>query len=1043
MPGAVAAAITAAVVNAGVTSLIAAQIVYAAAYVATSALISFGFNALVGALSKPKSGNKGGSFTADAANRTVTLKQPVEPWHVVYGSIRKSGVYTFIGVSGGNNDFLHLVVTVAGHRLSRIGDPYFDNVRVPLDDAGEAIGTYSGFALFEKRLGLPDQTVFSALNSALPEKWTADHRQRGLSAVHCRLKYDEDKYANGVPNISFDVDGKPVFDPRDTRVGIMSSSQVEGSHIEIVTDGAHGFSQGQSVFILGHSGSSKSINGEQYVAEVTAANSFKIYTTPDMEITSGGTGGEVTAMHFSSSSDLCIADYFMNREFGMKFDYSFEIEEDVLLTAVGVDEEMVELIDDDSNFKEVTFSASDNTLLLSESMPQLLLGDGVKFTSTDALPPEITAGTLYYYIYENEGGGKLATSLVNARRRIAIDLTGAGSGTITMQRSHEPRYQMNGTFKTDQTPVSVAREMLSSNGGHFGFIGGKWHFYPAYYRAPTVFLDEDDLRGEGFKVMPVRSGRNSFNAVKGVYVSPANQWQPGDFPAVKNATYLAEDNGEREWRDLDLPWTTSTSAAQRLAKIELERSRQEITIPALNCKLNAYTIQAGTNIGFTVPDYGWDEKEFETVSADLQVFQDGDGNPVMGMVLSMYETAEEVYAWDKGEEQTIDPAPDSGLPNPFFTAPPENLNFNDTLYVTTNSSGVKARVDVFWDASPDAFVNSYQAEYRVTGETEWTALPRTSGTTIQIFDVTPGNYDFRVKAINTIGVSSEYIESSGEVQGLIAQPEQPIGVTLSVAGQQAIIRWDPPTELDVLIGGVVDFRHTPNTISPDISETISIGKPVSASDQFAVLPLKPGSYAVRFVDSSGIASEPLFVATDGATILEFTTLTQLIEHPGFSGDKENVVVQGGELRINGGDNIDDWGNVDDVVDWDFEGGVNAEGGTYTFSTVIDLGSVKRFRLRPVIVSRVINQLDLFDSRLDNIDTWANFDGVAGAEADAQMWVRTSPDGPGSPIYNDYQRIDSSEHEARLIQPQLRLSTTSASFNIVVEELTLNVEEVVV
>ena len=73
----------------------------------------------------------------------------------------------------------------------------------------------------------------------------------------------------------------------------------------------------------------------------------------------------------------------------------------------------------------------------------------------------------------------------------------------------------------------------------------------------------------------------------------------------------AED-GQPRAQDLQLPFTTSVSAAQRLAKIALETVRQPITTE-WTCKLAAYEIIAPDVIGVTWPTHGWLGIPFEVI----------------------------------------------------------------------------------------------------------------------------------------------------------------------------------------------------------------------------------------------------------------------------------------------------------------------------------------------------------------------------------------------------------------------------------------------
>ena len=54
-------------------------------------------------------------------------------------------------------------------------------------------------------------------------QWTTDHRLRGIAYLYVRLSFDSDIYPNGVPNISAEIQGKKVFDPRTSATAFSSN----------------------------------------------------------------------------------------------------------------------------------------------------------------------------------------------------------------------------------------------------------------------------------------------------------------------------------------------------------------------------------------------------------------------------------------------------------------------------------------------------------------------------------------------------------------------------------------------------------------------------------------------------------------------------------------------------------------------------------------------------------------------------------------------------------------------------------------------------
>jgi hypothetical protein len=67
-------------------------------------------------------------------------------------------------------------------------------------------------------LGAEDQPVQPDLLAACPAEWTKNHRLRGCAYALVIFEFDNEVYSAGVPNVSFIVRGKKVFDPRTGQV---------------------------------------------------------------------------------------------------------------------------------------------------------------------------------------------------------------------------------------------------------------------------------------------------------------------------------------------------------------------------------------------------------------------------------------------------------------------------------------------------------------------------------------------------------------------------------------------------------------------------------------------------------------------------------------------------------------------------------------------------------------------------------------------------------------------------------------------------------
>jgi hypothetical protein len=219
----------------------------------------------------------------------------------------------------------------------------------------------------------------------------------------------------------------------------------------------------------------------------------------------------------------------------------------------------------------------------------------------------------------------------------------------------EPRYEIDGFFLTDQDPEEVATNIVESMAGWQIFVGGKFRVYAGAYTEPN-FTIVDDHVVDSMSVRHKLPRAERVNRVKGIYRSPATAWQPTDFTTIKNDDYEQQD-GEEHIGDQELPFTISSSRAQRLAKITLERKRRMVraTVP---CSMAAFSVQAGENVMFTNTAKSWSSKVFF-----VDVIQLGVVDEAPALIMTLIENDRHVYDWDADVDETaiqVPPAIDLG-----------------------------------------------------------------------------------------------------------------------------------------------------------------------------------------------------------------------------------------------------------------------------------------------------------------------------------------------------------------------------------------------
>lgn len=956
-----------------------------------STVVSFGIK-LVASLLTPKPKQPTQTLDQRQQGATVTARQPIAYWRCGYGEARTGGQPIYMGTTE-NNDKFHVVAAEIAHEIDSFEEFVIGDQWVHPDDLDANGYTQPGGPLYfsgnpmvriQTKLGTANQTAFSILVTETAGEWSSDHRARGHALLYVRYNYQPTIFPGGLPNQSSVKRLKKVYDPRD------GSTKWTPNFALCIRD-----------FLL-----TPKDRGGYGMAAVDETNFAAAANICD-EIVDSPTSGDAAVSH----------------------------------TITGV-------------------SADYDRLSLDGETLKLQTGDRVELEWDGTPPAGLAVETSYYVIAHRRRASKvstsgavisrpsikLATSLANARDKVAIDITDAGTGSGRIVKTGEPRWELHGTYTLDQSPRKVLEDMLASASARVPEGAGVMRLMGLAWQAPTLVLDENDARGP-IRVQTRRPRRDRFNTVRGTYVSPLNDYQPSDYPAVSGANYVAED-GETIASDYPQPYTSRPGQAQRAAKIELVRNRFERTIsfPGL---LPAYDCKVGEIIAITNARRGWEEKPFEVLQWKPRLDDAGDGGaPYLGVDIDCNEADSSIFDWATNEEQAVGPVIPPTLPNWSAVPSPGAPEVTETLYEGRDGSDVKARVTLTWAASPSALVDTYETEFKPSsgGSDAWvTFAPPTNRTvlTAERNDVLPDMYDFRVRGRTLISVTPWATTVNRVVFGLSAAPASLSGLTLQKLGGHAVLRWALSEDLDVLRGGWIEFRHSPLTSGASEGESTTIGDRIDGRTTQVVLPLKEGTYFARAIDKVGNYGPWATVSTDGATVIAYGAVDDLTEDPDFSGTKTNCAVAGGVLSLSGTGDFDDIADFDAVVDLDAFGGIS-DTGSYEFSAGIDLSTVQRVRVRSHVLATITNDLDQFDERTATVDEWESFDGdTAPGAGDAWVEMRATDDDPaGTPTWGAWERLDVSEFNNRAFEFRAQLRAYDPAYNVNISQLRVFVENVV-
>jgi len=218
----IVAAVIGAVASGFVAIGVSAAVATVVATVVVGVVAAAGAVAIANKLAKSMTPDLGSAaeFGAQGAQGIMVNKTgSSQPLPVIYGLTRTGGIRVFAHTEGTvgdyENAYLHLVFAIGEGEMNKCSEIFFDGVSAgtcssagSTDPGSWSISSHwSGKVNMYFRPGTDGQSAISALTSKA--SWT-DPRFRGIAYAYLRLEYDEDVWKNGLPEVTFNVEGKKV-----------------------------------------------------------------------------------------------------------------------------------------------------------------------------------------------------------------------------------------------------------------------------------------------------------------------------------------------------------------------------------------------------------------------------------------------------------------------------------------------------------------------------------------------------------------------------------------------------------------------------------------------------------------------------------------------------------------------------------------------------------------------------------------------------------------------------------------------------------------
>jgi len=823
----------------------------------------------------------------------------IAPWQIVYGKTKIGGLVSFISTYD-NRRSLDMIITLAAHEINTVGgvELWLDNEKVLFGALPDGRWSTQIYNPDDNRYRNADHKVFMAVNSGAPAnaaisdaiarhptKWTADHKQTNRAHVFLILVWDPIIFPSGVPEISFVIEGKKVYDFE------LANTLYSNNAALVIADYLMEPNYGLGC-ALSELETTPGVPGSFYDAQKTCAEILTradgstearytingVFTGEDtpqnilekMLTACGGTltytGGKwklfpaawVTPRIVLDESAL-ISEMNVQTKISRR-----DVFNGVRGTFVSKTKDYVE--DDFPSVKNDYYKSLDNNervwedvqfpLTTSETTAQrlakILLEEArqqIEVSATfnmEALPVEV--GEPICLVNSRLGWGDPRENLL----LWSEDLTKTSvwqyyAVTIDSVSTTTPFGNNRPAMRVNETTANALHAVAQS----FQVIAGltynlKWILKAEGRGFARCYME--DATGTPFGAPNLAA---IINLTTGAIVSSSG------LTSIK--TRLLGSG----WVEVE---ATKTSIGVGIGLISVHNSPDGVSLGYAGT-VGQGILVAGMQVkGHTaINPYTWTRdaivvatglpKLFMPQEVEPTLEDDSNGVPRFGVRIIARETAAAIYDWNNGEETSYDLSGNTDLPSPYDVPELTNLQlFSGTseLYITIDGT-VVSRIKATWDEATDGFISgggNVELTWKQSSSGVWSApilLPGNSSYA-WILDVQDGvAYDVRVRAKNALNVYSDYITVLGHtVVGKTAPPSNVVGLAAEANLYGVVLGWNAISDLDV------DFYELRVGSPSDSYGAMAILAEVSGTTFQANL-FASGNYkfAIKAVDTSG------------------------------------------------------------------------------------------------------------------------------------------------------------------------------------------------
>ena len=476
--------------------------------------------------------------------------------------------------------------------------------------------------VFNCHLGAADQVADPMLVGCVPE-WTSAHRLKGIAYIACNFDYDSGGgMFTGLPEITCDVQGKKIYDPR------LDSTVTNGSGSQRINDpSTFAFTNNTPLVLLDYL-----TNSEYGKALPTSAIDMQSFIT--------AANKNITQQTFTYSATL----QSLSTDGSMRFKKTTA--NLAVYTALKVGNPITIKIGS-------TTYASGTVIGKTSNSRADRLEDEYEENHSEYQEPRETL-----YVIQLSSGA-VTTEIGFNPTAVSIDIT-----------STQDRFPFNGVIDTEETVFDNAKKILANMRGIFNYINGIYSLKIEDSESVTLSIGDDDILQSGIKV-EVENKEQKYNIVEVEFANAQKDYEL-DTATYKHTSattgqdYTYDDGGEELKLTIEMPYITNHNIVYQNAKAILLRSRNNKTISFTGTHKLLYA-KVGELISITNSRLGMAGEQYRitkmTINNDLTV----------SVNAIIYQS--NIYGYVTPPDENIE-IPDD-MVDSFKSDTPTNLNFVD------------------------------------------------------------------------------------------------------------------------------------------------------------------------------------------------------------------------------------------------------------------------------------------------------------------------------------------------------------------------------